>query len=141
MNRLFATLTAILSFTGVAFGALGAHALKNAVNALPDAADRLAWWDTAAKYHLIHSLALGLVAVLAAHVPGRLSRAAAVCFVVGIALFSGSLYALALTGQRALGMVTPFGGLAFLMGWLLVGVAAQRLPARAPPNGLGQSGR
>ncbi len=128
MNRLLATLTAIFSFTGVAFGALGAHALKNAVNGLPDAAERLAWWDTAAKYHLIHALALGLVAVLAAHVPGRLARAAAACFVAGIALFSGSLYALALTGHRALGMVTPLGGLAFLTGWLLVGLAAQRLP-------------
>lgn len=132
MNRLLATLTAILSFTGVAFGALGAHALKNVVKALPDAAERIAWWDTAAKYHLIHSLALGLVAVLAVQVPGRLTRTAAVCFVGGIALFSGSLYALALTGERALGLVTPFGGLAFLAGWLLVGLAAQRLPARAP---------
>jgi uncharacterized membrane protein YgdD (TMEM256/DUF423 family) len=131
MNRLLTTLTAVLAFTGVAFGALGAHALKSAVGALPDAAERLAWWDTAAKYHLSHALALGLLAVLAVHVPGRLTRSAAACFVTGIALFSGSLYGLALTGTRALGIITPFGGLAFLAGWLLVGIAAQRLP-RSP---------
>lgn len=128
MNRLLTMLTALLSLTGVAFGAMGAHALKNAVSSLPDAAERIGWWETAARYHLIHALGLGLVAVLAAHVPGRLPRVAAACFVAGIALFSGSLYALALSGNRALGMVTPLGGLAFMLGWLLVGVAAQRLP-------------
>lgn len=128
MNRLLTTLAAIFSFTGVAFGALGAHALKSAVGALPEAAERLAWWETAARYHLIHALGLGLLSVLAGHVQGRITRVAAACFVAGIALFSGSLYALALTGTRAFGMVTPFGGLAFLAGWLLVGVAAQKLP-------------
>jgi len=128
MNRLLALLFALLSLTGVAFGAMGAHALKSAVGPLPDALERLAWWETAARYHLIHALALGLVAVLAAHVPGRLPRLAAACFVAGIALFSGSLYALALSGNRALGMVTPLGGLAFLLGWSLVGAAALRLP-------------
>ena len=128
MNRLLTTLAAVFSFTGVAFGALGAHALKAAVGTLTDAAERLAWWETGARYHLLHALALGLLAVLAGHVEGKLTKAAAACFVAGIALFSGSLYALALTGTRALGMITPFGGLAFLAGWLLVGVAAQRLP-------------
>jgi len=128
MNRLLALLFALLSLTGVAFGAMGAHALKSAVGPLPDALERLAWWETAARYHLIHALALGLVAVLAAHVPGRLPRLAAACFVAGIALFSGSLYALALSGNRALGMVTPLGGLAFLLGWSLVSAAALRLP-------------
>ncbi len=132
MNRMLATLTALFAFTGVAFGALGAHALKTSVALLPDAAQRLAWWDTAARYHLIHALGLGVVAVLAAQVPSRLPRVAAVCFVAGIGLFSGSLYALALTGTRALGMVTPFGGIAFLLGWLLVGIAAQRLPMAKP---------
>ncbi len=125
---MLAMLTAVLSFTGVGFGAMGAHAVKTAVTALPDAAIRIAWWETGARYHLIHGLGLGLVAVLSAHVPGRLPRLAAASFVAGIALFSGSLYALALTGNRALGMVTPFGGVAFLAGWLLVGLAARRLP-------------
>ncbi len=128
MNRLLTQLAAVFSFTGVGFGAMGAHALKSSVSSLTDAAERLAWWETGAKYHLIHALALGLVAVLAVHVPGRLPRLAAAFFVAGIALFSGSLYGLALTGSRAIGIVTPFGGLAFLAGWAVVGVAARRCP-------------
>jgi uncharacterized membrane protein YgdD (TMEM256/DUF423 family) len=103
-----------LGFLGVACGALGAHAVK----ALGE--DRLAWWETGARYHLIHALAVGL---LAAIVPARAKLTAAL-FVAGVVLFSGSLYALALTGTRALGMVTPFGGLSFLAGWLVLGMAA-----------------
>jgi uncharacterized membrane protein YgdD (TMEM256/DUF423 family) len=105
-----------LGFTGVAFGALGAHAVK----ALGD--ERLAWWDTAARYHLIHALAVG---VLAAVMP-RFAKLSAGLFVGGVMLFSGSLYTLALTGARSLGMVTPFGGLCFLAGWLVLGVGAWR---------------
>ncbi len=130
MNRLLATLTAVLAFTGVAFGALGAHAIKSAVAGLADGAERLAWWETGARYHLFHALALGFVTFVSTQVPtsaSRWVRGAAVCFIAGIALFSGSLYALALTGTRALGRVTPFGGLAFLAGWVLVGVAAQAM--------------
>ena len=105
---------AVLGFTGVACGALGAHAVK----ALGP--DRLAWWETGARYHLYHALAVGL---LAAIVPARAKLTAAL-FVIGVVLFSGSLYALALTGTLALGMVTPFGGLCFLAGWLSLGAAA-----------------
>jgi uncharacterized membrane protein YgdD (TMEM256/DUF423 family) len=105
---------AVLGFTGVAAGALGAHAVK----ALGP--ERLAWWETAARYHLIHALAVGL---LAAMVPPR-AKLTAVLFVAGVVLFSGSLYALALSGQTALGMITPFGGLAFLGGWAVLGAGA-----------------
>jgi len=106
-------LTALLGFTGVACGALGAHAVK----ALgPEALD---WWNTGAKYHLIHALAVGLTAAL----PVRRRRLIAALFTAGVVLFSGSLYVLALTQVRALGMVTPFGGLCFLAGWAALGLS------------------
>lgn len=106
----------VSGFTGVACGALGAHAVK----ALgPESLD---WWNTGAKYHLIHALAIGLVAAL---LPRRAGLTAAL-FGAGILLFSGSLYALALTGTRALGMVTPIGGLCFLAGWALLGLGARK---------------
>ena len=107
---------AITGFTGVACGALGAHAVK------AFGPESLEWWNTGAKYHLIHALAIGLVAAL---LPRRAGLTAAL-FGAGVLLFSGSLYALALTGTRALGMVTPFGGLCFLAGWALLGLGAKR---------------
>ena len=107
---------AVLGFTGVAAGALGAHAVK----ALGP--ESLEWWNTAAKYHLIHALGTGLVAAL---LPRRAGLVAGL-FGAGVLLFSGSLYVLALTGVRALGMVTPFGGLAFLAGWTLLALGARR---------------
>lgn len=127
MDRTLAFLTAFLGFTGVAFGAFGAHGLKGAVENLPDGAQRLTWWETGARYHLIHALAVGLVAILAAHVISRIPRWSAGLFAIGTLLFSGSLYVMALTGNKALGLVTPFGGLAFLAGWLGLGISANRL--------------
>ncbi len=109
-------LSAFLGFTGVACGALGAHAVK----ALgPESLD---WWNTGAKYHLIHALAVGLVAALLPRRPWLVAG----LFSAGALLFSGSLYVLALTHVRALGMVTPFGGLCFLAGWVLLGLGAKR---------------
>jgi uncharacterized membrane protein YgdD (TMEM256/DUF423 family) len=127
MDRGLTFLTAVLGLTGVAMGAFGAHAVKGQVEGLADGAQRLAWWDLAARYHLLHALAVGLCAVLGGQVSARLPRAAAWAFVGGIALFSGSLYAMALTGLRGLGAVTPLGGLALLVGWGLVGLSARHL--------------
>ena len=79
----------------------------------------------------VHTLALLGVALLATQVPGRLVTWAGVSFAVGILLFSGSLYLLTLTGISKLGIVTPFGGLAFLVGWLLLGITAWRLQITA----------
>ena len=101
-------LAAIMGFLGVALGAFGAHALKDTLTAN----DHLATWKTAVLYHLIHALALmflGLFPVL--------SRVAAWSFLIGIVLFSGSLYLLSLSDVSKLGMITPLGGLAFLVGW------------------------
>ena len=127
MDRRLAFLTAFLGFTAVALGALGAHAVKSLVLGLPDAVDRLNWWEIGARYHLIHALAVGLVAVLSAHVTSRFPNIAAGLFTLGIILFSGSLYVMALTGMRTLGAVTPFGGLCFLAGWIALGFGARGL--------------
>ena len=127
MDRRLAFLTAFLGFTAVALGALGAHAVKGLVLGLPDAVDRLNWWEIGARYHLIHALAVGLVAVLSAHVTSRFPNIAAGLFTLGIILFSGSLYVMALTGVRTLGAVTPFGGLCFLAGWIALGFGARGL--------------
>jgi uncharacterized membrane protein YgdD (TMEM256/DUF423 family) len=129
MNRGLTWLTAVLGFTGVALGAFGAHGLKASVEGLADGAQRLGWWDLAARYHLLHALAVGLCAVLAAQVKSRLPVVAAWSLTLGVALFSGSLYAMALTGARGLGAVTPLGGMAMLVGWALVGLSARRLAA------------
>ncbi|MDY7566981.1 DUF423 domain-containing protein [Pseudomonas sp. RTC3] len=122
MFRGFLMLAAFFGFTGVALGAFAAHGLKNRLSA-----EYLAIFHTGVMYQLVHTLALLAVALLAVQIPGRLMTWAGISFVVGIVLFSGSLYLLTLTGVTRLGIITPFGGLAFLMGWLLLGLAAWRL--------------
>jgi uncharacterized membrane protein YgdD (TMEM256/DUF423 family) len=111
--RIALTLAAALMFVGVAAGAFGAHALKARL-----APDELAIWQTAVQYHLLHGIGLLAAGLLLLHKPDSAALGAAGwLFVAGIALFSGSLYALALTGVRGLGAITPIGGLAFLGGW------------------------
>jgi uncharacterized membrane protein YgdD (TMEM256/DUF423 family) len=127
MDRTFAILSGVLGFLGVALGAFGAHGLQRRLAPLPDFAKRMEWWHTAAQYQLIHALAVALAAWLASRAPGGASTVAGWCFVAGIVLFSGSLYAMTVTGVRTLGAVTPFGGLAFLAGWACVVFAALRL--------------
>nr|WP_314877049.1 DUF423 domain-containing protein [uncultured Pseudomonas sp.] len=122
MLRSFLMLAAFFAFTGVALGAFAAHGLKNRLTA-----DYLAIFHTGVTYQLVHALALFGVALLAAHLPGRLVGWAGYLFAVGIVLFSGSLYLLTLTGVSKLGMITPIGGLCFLAGWLCLGLAAWRL--------------
>jgi len=122
MLRSFLMLAAFFGFTGVALGAFAAHGLKNRLSA-----DYLAIFHTGVTYQLVHALALFGVALLAVHLPGRLVGWAGYVFVLGIVLFSGSLYLLTLTGISKLGMITPIGGLCFLAGWLCLGLAAWRL--------------
>jgi uncharacterized membrane protein YgdD (TMEM256/DUF423 family) len=122
MLRSFLLLAAFFGFTGVALGAFAAHGLKERLSA-----EYLAVFHTGVTYQLIHTLALLAVAILCTQIPGRLMTWAGVLFCVGIVLFSGSLYALTLTGIGKLGIVTPFGGLAFLGGWVCLGLAAWRL--------------
>jgi uncharacterized membrane protein YgdD (TMEM256/DUF423 family) len=122
MERTYLFLAGVLGFLGVALGAFGAHGLKRRLEGLPDGEQRLAWWQTGAQYHLIHALAVGLAAEVASRSPG--GTVAGWLFLGGIVLFSGSLYAMTLTGKRALGAVTPIGGLLFLGGWAALAAAA-----------------
>ncbi|QHG26199.1 DUF423 domain-containing protein [Pseudomonas sp. DTU12.1] len=122
MLRGFLMLAAFFGFTGVALGAFAAHGLKKSLSA-----EYLAIFHTGVTYQLVHALALFGVALLAAHIPGRLVMWAGVSFSIGILLFSGSLYLLTTVGIGKLGIITPFGGLAFLIGWLCLGLAAWRL--------------
>jgi uncharacterized membrane protein YgdD (TMEM256/DUF423 family) len=110
------TISGIMGALGVALGAFGAHGLKNVVTD----ASLLDTWETAARYHLLHALALGLVA---AHPAAP--RWAGWLFVAGIVVFSGSLYTLVLTGQRWLGAITPIGGLCLIAGWLALAFSAK----------------
>lgn len=110
-------IAAALCFLAVALGAFGAHALKNTLqaNGTADA------WHTAVLYHLAHAIAL---IALALH--GTPNRGACYLLIAGVALFSGSLYVLALTNVRWLGAITPIGGLCFLAGWAWLALAPPR---------------
>ena len=102
---------AINAALAIGCGAFGAHALKRRLDA-----DRLAVFETGARYHMYHALGLIAVAWLGARNDGGIDAAGAL-FLAGIVLFSGSLYALALSGVKKLGAITPIGGLCFLLGW------------------------
>jgi uncharacterized membrane protein YgdD (TMEM256/DUF423 family) len=112
MSSILGVLGGLFALLGVALGAFGAHGLEGR---LP--ASDLAIFETAVRYQMYHALALVLVAVLMTRTGPSFAAAAGWAFVVGILLFSGSLYLMLLTGQRWLGAVTPLGGISFLVGW------------------------
>jgi uncharacterized membrane protein YgdD (TMEM256/DUF423 family) len=126
----FLVLGAVLGFIGVALGAFGSHALRAKLSA-----ERVATFETGIRYQMWHALALFLLVIVDAWAPTNEGSslfllsdrdgapflfAAGWSFVAGIVLFSGSLYALALTGRRTWGAVTPFGGACLLLGWALL---------------------
>ena len=134
MLTTFARIGAIYGFLGVALGAFGAHALRDRISP-----EWLSVYQTGVQYHLIHALALLFVGVLTDRLTGtaaRTARLSGTLFAVGILLFSGSLYALALTGFRKLGIITPFGGVCFLTGWALLAVAVSRREREPVGRGL-----
>ena len=120
--NLWLLIAAINGALAVGFGAFGAHGLQGRLDA-----HHMEIFETAARYHMYHALAIGLAA-LAGRSGGASTpaNAASGFFLAGIILFSGSLYLLAFTGTRALGFVTPFGGLAFLAGWIALAWAATK---------------
>lgn len=118
MKRWFA-LAALNGAIAVAAGAFAAHGLKTHLTP-----DMLTIFDTSARYHLIHAMALALTALAADRYSPRLAQLAALLFAAGIILFCGSLYALALTGLRTLGLITPLGGMAFIAGWLALAASS-----------------
>jgi len=113
MDRLFFTLGSLSAGLAVALGAFGAHALKARL-----APDLLAVYETGVRYQLTHALALLAVAWACTRWPGAAVTTSGWLFVAGTVLFSGSLYALSLSGIRGLGAVTPIGGVAWIAGWL-----------------------
>lgn len=119
--RIFVLLGALNGFIGVSLGAFGAHGLEGTLDP-----ELLRVWNKGVDYQQIHALGLVLVGVLLRFEACRRIRLAGWCMLIGILLFSGSLYALALSGVRPLGAVTPFGGVSFLIGWglLALGVIA-----------------
>jgi uncharacterized membrane protein YgdD (TMEM256/DUF423 family) len=119
--KLLLAVAAALGLVGVAAGAFGAHALRGRL-----AADMLSAFQTGVMYHLLHAVALTAIAALAARGPSATLTAAGWLMIAGIALFSGSLYALALTGVRPIGAITPIGGLCLLAAWLCLLIAALR---------------
>ncbi|MCC8998816.1 MAG: DUF423 domain-containing protein [Candidatus Contendobacter sp.] len=122
LAKTFLFLGGVGMLLAVALGAFGAHALKKTL-----APDLMAVYQTAVNYHVYHALGLLAVGLLALHLPeSALLRWAGILLAVGVLLFSGSLYALSLSGIRWLGAITPFGGVAFMIAWLLLAVAVIR---------------
>ena len=116
--RWLAVAGALFALAAVAAGAFGAHALKSRL-----AIDRLGTFETAVRYQGLHALALFACAWVLQSWQSRMAVAAGICFAVGIGLFCGSLYALALLDEPRFGAITPFGGIAFLAGWTLLAMA------------------
>lgn len=117
MNNLFTFLGAIGALLGVALGAFGAHTLKQTLSV-----DMLAVFETGVRYQMYHAFALFVTAWATERYHHPIFTAAGWVFVLGIVLFSGSLYLLALADVRGLGFVTPVGGAAFLVGWVLLAI-------------------
>jgi uncharacterized membrane protein YgdD (TMEM256/DUF423 family) len=115
-------IASLFGLTGVALGAFGAHGLRGIVPP-----DLLATFETGVRYQMYHTFALFVTALLYGSADGRRVRIAGICFIVGIVIFSGSLYAMTFTGIRMFGAVTPFGGLGFLAGWVFLLLAALKI--------------
>lgn len=121
MERIFFALGSLSALIAVAAGAFGAHALSDRLSA-----DMLATFETGVRYQMYHGLALLGAAWAVTRWPGPLTTAAGWLFVAGTLIFSGSLYALSLSGVRWLGAITPLGGIAFIGGWLCLVLTAWR---------------
>ena len=122
-SRIFLAIGGLAMVAAVALGAFGAHALKARLSG-----EMLGVWKTGVEYHVYHALGLLAVGWLAAQIPdSTLLKWSGWLMLAGIVLFSGSLYALALSGERWLGAVTPLGGVAFLVAWALFVVAVLRV--------------
>lgn len=119
----------VLGATGVALGAFGAHGLKSALADVADGALRLEWWDKATRYQMWHALLVGLLASSAGH--SRTARFGVLFSTLGVVLFSGSLYAMTLTGVRWLGAITPLGGVSFIAAWSCFALSGR---ARSSPT-------
>ncbi len=121
MAKTFLIIAAVFGFLGVAFGAFGAHALKDKLTP-----QLLETFETGVRYQMYHVFAIAIVALALEHWRVGLLNISGWLFVAGIIIFSGSLYILSLTGEKMWGAVTPFGGLALLGGWLTLAIAVYK---------------
>jgi uncharacterized membrane protein YgdD (TMEM256/DUF423 family) len=119
VDKTFLLIGALAGFIAVAFGAFGAHALRGRLSP-----EMMAVFETAVRYQMYHALAILAVGLIIARMGGWLFQLAGWTFTIGIVLFSGSLYALVFTNVSVLGAITPLGGLAFLVGWAALIIAA-----------------
>ncbi|WGQ36537.1 DUF423 domain-containing protein [Alcaligenes faecalis] len=120
-SRTILCLGALIMAVGVGLGAFGAHALRAMVDA-----SALATWQTAVLYQLLHGLGLLLIAALGNRLHPAWHSRSAVLMLVGVLIFSGSLYILVLSGVKWLGAITPIGGVAMILAWLCLAFAAVR---------------
>ncbi|MGL4522434.1 MAG: DUF423 domain-containing protein [Bacilli bacterium] len=117
----FIRIGAVSGAVVVALGAFGAHALKEMVSVAA-----LGNWETAVKYQMFHTIGILIVALLHKMYSNKLLTTAGVCFLVGIFIFSGSLYILVLSGIKWLGAITPIGGVSFIIGWICLGLSFKK---------------
>ncbi len=120
MDRLFLTIGALSAAISVAAGAFGSHGLRGKLEPR-----LLEVFETAARYQMYHALALFAVAWVASRWPGTMTTASGWLFVAGTVLFSGSLYGYTLSGARGLAMITPLGGVCFILGWICLALAVR----------------
>jgi len=119
MQKLFIMIASLSGAVAVGLGAFGAHALKNKLSSN----GYLETYQTAVQYHFIHTLALLFIGLIIKQYPSNLLNYSGWAMIIGIILFSGSLYTLSITGIKWLGAITPIGGLAFIIGWVLIFVS------------------
>ncbi|MGZ4108520.1 MAG: DUF423 domain-containing protein [Actinomycetota bacterium] len=130
MDRAFLVIACVFGFLGVAFGAFGSHALRSRLTP-----ERLGQFEIGVRYQLFHTFAVFAVFFLRAVAPDTTAASVAgIAFIAGVVVFSGSLYALALTGERRWGAVTPIGGVLLLIGWTALTWAALTGPLAMAPR-------
>lgn len=134
IERTWIIVACTVAFIAVAGGAFGAHGLRDRVTE-----QALGWWETGARYAMFHVVGLVVVALQAGTRAAKRARVAGLLFTFGALLFTGSLWTMTLTDVRILGAVTPFGGLSFLAGWVVLATTASR--AEQPDDHGQQGGR
>ncbi|NNE47040.1 MAG: DUF423 domain-containing protein [Rhodothermales bacterium] len=127
-GRVFILIGSIAASISVLAGAFGAHALSDVLGERADV------YETAARYHMYHALALVLVGLLVRRYESKMIRNAGWLFLAGIIVFSGSLYTLAITNDGLWGAVTPVGGVLFVAAWLMMGVGVWKAPPTSTPS-------
>jgi len=120
-STLSITAGSALAFLAVALGAFGAHGLKGILSA-----DMLVIYHTAVDYHMWHAIGLLIIGLLQQHKPSSLLNKSAYFMFAGICLFSGSLYALSISANKMLGIITPIGGVCLLIAWALLAIASTK---------------